>query len=68
MAEYNIKIDKPIEFLRLEERAYNALVRNGVTTVREVVERSDMGLLTFRGIGIKCLRRIRIAAYRFLDS
>ena len=47
-----------IEFIGLSKRAYNALKRNGLHTVEDVLEMKPRQLLTMRGIGQELLMQI----------
>lgn len=47
-----------IEFIGLSKRAYNALMRNGLHTVEDVLELKPKQLLSKRGIGRELLTHI----------
>ena len=49
----------PIDKLDLPVRARNALVRAGITTPGDLVERSDAELLALRGLGPTGLAQVR---------
>jgi len=49
----------PIDALNLPPRARNALVRAGITTLEDLVARSDVELLALRGLGSTSLAQVR---------
>ena len=54
VAESRLSPDMPIEYLRLPERAYNALITAGVLTIRDVLLEIHQGTLTaIKGVGVK---------------
>jgi DNA-directed RNA polymerase subunit alpha len=49
----------PIERLRLSVRAHNGLLRSGILTVGDVLDRSEEELMTIRNLGRKGYEEIR---------
>ncbi|MDY2940936.1 MAG: DNA-directed RNA polymerase subunit alpha [Varibaculum sp.] len=49
----------PIEDLQLQSRSYNALTREGIRTVGELVARSEADLLDIRNFGAKSIEEIK---------
>lgn len=68
MDQLQEKLDKPIEFLRLPDRTYNALVKAGLTQVRDVCGKTEFFFSNIQGIGKLGVDAIRIAAGKFLNS
>jgi DNA-directed RNA polymerase subunit alpha len=60
--------DTPIEALDLSPRAYNSLMRAGVSTVGKVLEMTGEALLNVRNFGRKSLDELvdRLILYRFI--
>jgi DNA-directed RNA polymerase alpha subunit len=57
--ETTLKPELPIEYLRLPERARNALLNAGVLTIRDVcVEIHQDTLMAIKGVGIKMAEEI----------
>jgi DNA-directed RNA polymerase subunit alpha len=52
-------LDTPIEELDLSVRSYNCLKREGVTTVGELVQKSESDLLDIRNFGAKSIDEVR---------
>lgn len=50
----------PIEELALQSRSYNALTREGIQTVGELVARSEADLLDIRNFGAKSIEEIKV--------
>lgn len=50
----------PIEDLGLQSRSYNALTREGIQTVGELVARSEADLLDIRNFGAKSIEEIKV--------
>ncbi len=57
----------PIEKLELSIRAYNCLRRAGITTVEELLKRSDEELTHVRNLGRKCFQEVKQKAAEFHD-
>jgi len=55
----NLYAQHPIDALNLPTRARNALVRAGITTLENLVARSDLELLALRGFGSTSLAHVR---------
>ena len=54
------KVDKDsIENLELGVRSYNALKKANITSIKKLLEMSDMELLKIRNLGRKCISEIR---------
>ncbi len=54
-----LKPEYPIEYLKLPERAYNALLDAGVTTIRDIsVEIQQNTLMAIKGVGLKMASEI----------
>ncbi len=54
-----LKLEYPIEYLKLPERAYNALLDAGVSTIRDVyLEIQQDSLLAIKGVGLKMASEI----------
>jgi DNA-binding CsgD family transcriptional regulator len=51
----------PIEFLRVSTRAYNVLVREGVTTVAQAAMKGMKWFMSRRGCGVKTAHEIKQA-------
>ena len=60
-----------IEALNLDNRSHNALLRNGIKTVGDIIQNTNR-LIKFKGFGSKCLSRtmyeICAFQYRQLDQ
>jgi DNA-directed RNA polymerase subunit alpha len=52
-------LDTPIEELDLSVRSYNCLKREGITTVGELVTKSEADLLDIRNFGAKSIDEVR---------
>lgn len=49
----------PIEDLKLHQRSYNCLIRDGIHTVGELVARSEADLLDIRNFGTKSINEVK---------
>lgn len=59
VTENSLKPEQPIEYLRLPERAYNALINAGVLTIRDVIIEINQDTLTaIKGVGEKMAKEI----------
>ena len=58
-AEQSGELAKPIEDLDLTVRSYNCLKREGITTVGELVEKSEDDLLEIRNFGQKSIDEVK---------
>jgi DNA-directed RNA polymerase subunit alpha len=52
-------LDTPIEELDLSVRSYNCLKREGVTTIGELIQKSESDLLDIRNFGAKSIDEVR---------
>jgi DNA-directed RNA polymerase subunit alpha len=57
--EQSGELAKPIEELDLTVRSYNCLKREGITTVRELVDKSEDDLLEIRNFGQKSIDEVK---------
>ncbi|MCX8125815.1 MAG: DNA-directed RNA polymerase subunit alpha, partial [Dehalococcoidia bacterium] len=53
------KYDMPLEQLNLSTRTYNSLRRAGISTLGELLERSQRGLPTLPGFGVKSQEEVK---------
>ena len=58
-AELNRKLDMSLAELELSVRATNCLESEGITTVRDLVSRSEDQLLTVRNFGETTLKEVK---------
>lgn len=59
-ADLQAGMDMEIEKLGLQSRSYNALTREGIRTVGELVARSEADLLDIRNFGAKSIEEIKV--------
>lgn len=57
--EDNAELDKQIEDLDLSVRSYNCLKRDGIHSVRQLVEFSENDLLNIRNFGVKSIEEVK---------
>lgn len=55
----NAELDKQIEDLDLSVRSYNCLMRQGIRTVRQLVDYSENDLLNIRNFGVKSIEEVK---------
>lgn len=63
----SINLESPIEELLLSARAYNALIRDGIKTIEQLINYTDQDLLKIRNLGAKSLEEVitRLQGYGF---
>lgn len=64
--ETNVMLGTPIEELKLDNRSYNALIRNGICTIGDIVQNMSK-LWNLRGFGKKCYNKTmyEICAFQY---
>ena len=68
LVEVQTEMGKPLAELQLRMLPYNALRRNGIETIEQVLEMSTEQLMGLHGVGINIVAEVKAAAERWRDA